>query len=226
MIYDLLTGPLLFASLSVFILGMTYKIWWFINGLDQKLERVAYKSEKKQAIKGASFSIIKWLLPFGTYSWRKQIFASLAFIFLHYALIMLVLFLPAHAMLMREILGFSLPAMPMWLADNLAVLALIGATMFALRRICLAQVRFLTKKNDILILALVYFVLLSGVLARLNMFYYDFWLFMHIFSAEFLLIIAPFTKLSHMILFLFTRAQIGVDYAVKRGGSERSLFPW
>ena len=50
---------------------------------------------------------------------------------------------------------------------------------------------------------------------------------LHMFSGELILILAPFTKLSHMALFFASRAQLGIDYAVKRGGASRGpAFPW
>jgi hypothetical protein len=47
---------------------------------------------------------------------------------------------------------------------------------------------------------------------------YETWLLIHILCGELLLILAPFTKLSHIILFFMSRAQLGMDYGIKRGG--------
>jgi len=40
---------------------------------------------------------------------------------------------------------------------------------------------------------------------------------LHLLTAEILLILIPFTKLSHMILFFFTRAFIGFEMGGRRG---------
>ena len=49
----------------------------------------------------------------------------------------------------------------------------------------------------------------------------------HVLTGELFLILAPFTKLSHIALFFMSRAQIGMDYAIKRGGAARGgAFPW
>jgi nitrate reductase gamma subunit len=39
----------------------------------------------------------------------------------------------------------------------------------------------------------------------------------HVITGEILLILIPFTKLGHMILFFFTRAFIGFEMGARRG---------
>ena len=71
------------------------------------------------------------------------------------------------------------------------------------------------------------FVLVAGFLARMQAPGYESWLLWHIFSAELVLILAPFTKLSHIVLYFMSRGQLGMDYAIKRGGASRGpAFPW
>ena len=84
---------------------------------------------------------------------------------------------------------------------------------------------FLLKGVGILLLVL--FVLVAGFLARMQAPGYESWLLWHIFSAELVLILAPFTKLSHIVLYFMSRGQLGMDYAIKRGGASRGpAFPW
>ena len=40
------------------------------------------------------------------------------------------------------------------------------------------------------------------------------------------LVAIPFTKLSHFLLFFLTRAQIGMDFGIKRGGMKGKTMPW
>jgi hypothetical protein len=42
-------------------------------------------------------------------------------------------------------------------------------------------------------------------------------LILHILTAEVLLVIIPFSKLGHIILFFFTRAFIGFEMGARRG---------
>jgi nitrate reductase gamma subunit len=74
-----------------------------------------------------------------------------------------------------------------------------------------------------LILALATSPFVTGLLARYEVGNYSFWLLAHILSGELLLVAIPFTKLSHIVLFFATRAQLGMDYAIKRGGKKAHI---
>ena len=41
-----------------------------------------------------------------------------------------------------------------------------------------------------------------------------------------MLVAIPFTKLSHFLLFFLSRAQLGMDYGIKRGGMKSKGMPW
>ncbi len=226
--YMFLTGPFLWFSVIVFVFGLIWRSILYIKGLDTKLDRVAYHGPSWiRGFSGAITSIFQWLIPFGTHSLRKQIFFTIGFFLFHLGVIIVPIFFIGHIVMLQESLGFSLPSMPMWLADTLTVGAILGALMLALRRVALPEVRFITSLEDWFVLVLPLFVLVSGFFARLDIHGYDTWLLLHIFSAELVLILAPFTKLSHMVLYFMSRGQIGMDYAIKRGGAKRgAAFPW
>ena len=48
----------------------------------------------------------------------------------------------------------------------------------------------------------------------------------HILCGELFLIAIPLTKLSHFILFFASRAQLGMDYGIKRGGMKGKGLAW
>ena len=52
------------------------------------------------------------------------------------------------------------------------------------------------------------------------------WLLAHVITGEIWLIAIPFTKLSHVVLFFCSRAQLGVDFGVKRGGQRGRGIVW
>lgn len=225
--YAFLTGPMLWLSLLIFVIGLAWRVVRYIRGLDWRLERVAYGPGRTIGIKGAITSAVQWLVPFATHSWRKQTYFTIAFFLFHLGLVVTPLFLSGHMVIMRERFGFSLPSLPMGVSDVFTVLAIAGGIMMLLRRIALPEVRFITNWTDWSILVLSLFVLTSGFLARMGASGYENWLLWHIFSAEIVLIIAPFTKLSHIVLYFMSRGQLGMDYAIKRGGATRgAAFPW
>lgn len=224
-----LTGPGLIVSLGVFFIGLTVRFVLYFLGLNWRLERVAYKAELAWGLKGGAHSAVKWLIPFGTYGWRAQPFVTVAFFMLHFGAVLVPLFLAGHNVVLKDALGFSLPSMPQRLADVLTVMSVLGLGMLLLRRLALPEVRIMTTAHDYFIIMLVLTPFVSGFLAARHIGDYDMWLLCHIISGELLLILAPFTKLSHIALYFASRIQIGMDYAIKRGGHSRksgALFPW
>ena len=225
--YSFLCGPMLGLSLLIFVCGMVWHVVRYVKGLDWRLERVAYAYGGSNGWKGALWSVFKWLVPFGTHSWRKQGFTTVAFFLFHLGVVVAPLFLAAHMVVMRELLGFSFPSLPVWLGDALAVCGIVGGFMLLIRRIVLPQVRFLSNWQDWGLIALCLVVLVSGVMARFQVAGYMNWLVVHIMAGELVLILAPFTKLSHIVLFFMSRGQLGMDFAIKRGGATRGpAFPW
>ena len=70
--YEFLTGPMLWAAFLIFVIGLARRVVLYIRGLDWRLERVAYGPGRKIGMKGAISSVLQWLVPFGTHSWRRQ----------------------------------------------------------------------------------------------------------------------------------------------------------
>ncbi|NJB68487.1 nitrate reductase gamma subunit [Desulfobaculum xiamenense] len=224
--YEFLTGPMLWVTFTVFILGCIYRVVWYFRGLDWKLDRVAYKADMGLGLKWAWKSIYHWLLPFGTFSWRRKPgMMSLFFIF-HVGIVFVPLFLEAHTVIAREHLGINWPAMPAGLADALTVAMLAAGVMLILRRILLAEVRVLTTANDYLMLAIAMAPFITGILCRLHVPGYEGWLLAHLVSGHVMLLAIPFTKLSHMVLFFCSRAQLGMDFGIKRGGERGRGLVW
>jgi nitrate reductase gamma subunit len=224
--YELVTGPLAWLSFGIFALGLLYRLVWYIRGLNWQMDRVTYTKNVAYGIKGALRSIFYWLVPFGTHSWRFYPgFTILVFVF-HICLLATPVFLMGHNVLLLERWGFSLPTLPEGLADGMTVAVMIAALFIILRRIALPEVRIITKPYDFLILAIAVAPFLTGFLAFHQVGSYDFWIVVHVLSGEIMLVAIPFTKLSHFLLFFLSRAQLGMDFGIKRGGMKNKGMAW
>ncbi|MCR4667006.1 MAG: hypothetical protein K5657_06905 [Desulfovibrio sp.] len=224
---QLLTGPLFVASLLIFVIGLVVRAVLYIKGLDAKLERVAYSYHRERSVPGAAMSIIKWLIPAGTAGWRTQPVAMVLFFLLHFGAVLLPLFLLGHTVILEQCTGISLPALPNNVADILTIASLSALALLALRRILSPVLRQLNSFQDWLILALTFAPFFTGFMAMHSASSYDLWIQLHVISGELFLVLAPFTKLSHIVLFFMSRAQLGIDFAIKRGGDTRGgVFPW
>ena len=219
--YNLLTGPLAWISFLIFFIGILIRSYLYIKGLDSNIDRVTYRVNTSFGIKEAVRSIFFWLIPFLTSGWRTQPLMTILFFIFHISLLASTLFLKAHNMILQERWGFSLFTIPDVVSDYLTIAVIISASILIIRRIKLPHVKILTKKSDYLILIISIAPFLTGFLAFHQFGNYTFWMLTHIISGELLLIIIPFTKLSHSFLFFLTRAQLGMDYGIKRGGMKR-----
>lgn len=224
--YDLLTGPLFVLALGFCLAGLLVRSILYIKGLDWQLDRVAYTRYPQFALKGALRSIGHWILPFGSRNWRVRPLFTLVFFTFHAGLIVVPLFLEGHAVILYQRLGLAWPALPMLAADILTLAVIIAGGILLLRRLALPEVRVLTSSADISLLLLTLAPFVTGFLAVQNAPGYEFWLFAHIIAGEALLIAIPLTKLSHVVLFFLTRAQIGMDFGIKRGGMKGRGISW
>ena len=177
-------------------------------------------------IRGAVRSIGYWLLPYGTQSWRNNPFFTLLVFLLHIGLLFTPVFLLGHNVLLQERWGFSLPTISESTADLLTMLVIVSAVFLVLRRIALTEVRIITDVKDYFMIAVAAAPFITGLIAHYQVGNYQIWLIAHILSGELLLIAIPFTKLSHFVLFFMSRAQLGMDYGIKRGGMKGKGLAW
>ncbi|MGD9223542.1 MAG: hypothetical protein PVH22_09860 [Desulfobacteraceae bacterium] len=224
--YEFVAGPLAKIAFIVFFLGLIWRFVNYVRGLNWQADRVAYTENPGAGASGALRSIIVWLIPFGTHSWRFYPgFTVLVFVF-HIGILFTPIFLLGHNLMLEQAWGFSFPTIPEALADTMTVAMLLATVSILLRRIALPQVRILTKPYDLLVLAIAMAPFLTGFLAHMQVGNYNLWLILHILSGEIMLVAIPFTKLSHFLLFFLSRAQLGMDFGIKRGGMKGKSMPW
>lgn len=224
--YQFITGPLLWLSFGICIVGLIVRVVRYIRGLDWKLDRVAYKAHPIQGLRGALSSIIHWLIPFGSYGWRAKPLYTIIFFAFHLGLVVTPLFLPGHAIIIQERWGIHWPSISMALADILTITVMVTAVFIAVRRIGLPEVRIVTTLYDYFLLLITVAPFLSGFLAVHQFGDYEFWLYTHILSGELLLIAIPFTKLYHIVGYFLSRGQIGADFGIKRAHKAKGGFAW
>lgn len=224
--YDFLTGPMLYLSLAVFLIGCAWKVVWYIRGLDWRLDRVAYKPHLNHGLKHAARSVGYFITPFAAHTWREKPAMTIATFLFHFAIVGVPLFAAAHTTLMEQWIGFHLFTLPQGLVDLLIFFFFLSAGFLVLRRFALPEVRILTTWHDVMIIAITVMPFVTGVLASTHTGDYQFWLNAHIFFGEVMLIAIPFTKLSHFVLFFMSRGQLGMDFGIKRGGLKGGGFAW
>lgn len=211
--YNFLTGPAAWIAFLTFIIGLVLRVA-YLYGLSKERDRIFYNH---MDLKWGLRSIFHWLIPLGSVSLRNQPIFAIAFYVFHLCLLGVPLFLQAHNMLWHEAFGISLPSLPEYVADYMTIIFIISALFLLLRRIVQPEVRILTTAWDYFLLILTSLPFVTGFLAYHQVGPYQLMLISHILSAEVLLVVVPFSKLGHVILFFFSRAFIGFEMGQRRG---------
>ncbi len=211
-IYNFLTGPFLWITLIVFICGSLYKVYEMFSLVNKK-EKFIYNY---MSIKFSLRSILHWITPFATVNWRRHPVITVVTFMFHIGLVIMPLFVSAHVVLFNNAWGLSWFTLPVGLTDIFTLIVIFCCIIFFIRRLVLREVRFLTTPSVFLILILAFLPFLTAYLAYHEVGNYHFWLLIHIFSGEIMLMAIPFTRLSHMLLGIFTRAYIGSEFGKVR----------
>ena len=211
--YNFLTGPALWATFIIFGGGLLLRIAWLYR-LSRKKDQVVYNHA---SFAWGAKSIFYWMVPWGSASMRLQpLFTLMVFVF-HITLLMVPLFFCAHNILWDEAFGISLWSMPNLWADAMSVILIVAIIYLVIRRIIRSEVRILTGAWDYILLGITALPFLTGFLAFHQLGPYETLMIAHVLTGELLLILIPFTKLGHMVLFFFTRAFIGFEMGGRRG---------
>ena len=115
--------------------------------------------------KGRLRSILFWIFPYGTRSWRKNPWFTLWVFTMHFGLLFTPIFLLGHNILLKEKWGISLWTLPEAVADGFTVIVIVSVVFLILRRIALPEVRIITNWYDYLLLLIAVSPFISGFLA-------------------------------------------------------------
>jgi nitrate reductase gamma subunit len=214
--YDFVVGPLLWISVLVFLGGSAYKVWsWFRRSKKDPFVRKYWSWE--HVLK----SWRHWLTPFGTMRWRtKPVLTVVSFVF-HVCLFLVPIFLTAHLMMLDMYLGVSWAGLPDTLADVLTVVVIAACGFFIWRRITDKQVAFVTRFDDWLVIGVVLATFLTGFLASMQWGPYTLMVSLHFLAGEAFLVMIPFTRAAHMLVWPMTRGYIASEF-----GAVRKVRDW
>jgi len=210
--YELAVGPLLWTSFAVFIGGSAFRL--VRMHILAKKERIIYPF---MTWRHSLRSISHWIVPFASRNMRLRPATTIVTFLFHISLILAPVFLIAHNVLLQQAWGFSLWMLPDPAADAMTVIVLAGCAYFFVRRLFLPEVLYVTTPPDILFLAGIAGVFITGLIARHQWLAYNGLLLAHILLGELLLALIPFTRLSHMLYFFFTRGYMGSEFGAVRG---------
>jgi nitrate reductase gamma subunit len=211
--YEFVRGPLLWIAFLIFIFGSLGRII-YLSWLALKKDQTVFDY---LSLKYALRSIFHWIIPFGSVNMRQRPAQTIISFAFHICLLVVPIFLLAHNILWYESFRINWWTIPNWLADIMALIVIFACIYFLIRRIVLAEVRFVTFNSDYILLAIVALPFITGFLAYHQwLLPYKIMLILHILSGELMLVTIPFSRLIHMFTFWMTRAYIGSEFGAVR----------
>ncbi|GAB6178426.1 hypothetical protein JCM16814_33170 [Desulfobaculum senezii] len=217
-VYNFVSGPLVWVTFAVFIIGSIWRLASLLSLAKQKDNYVFEYWSWSHALK----SILHWLIPFGSTNSRLQPVMTIVTFLFHVGLILVPIFTLGHVVLLEESsLGWSWPTLPDQVADIAAFVVVAGCLYFGWRRIALPHVKYVTSASDFAILAVVAAPFLTGILAYHHIGDPLLLTTLHVLAGELMLVCIPFTRLAHMLYFVFTRG-----YTASEFGAVRHVKDW
>jgi nitrate reductase gamma subunit len=211
-------GPLFALAFLVFVLGLArhalLQIHALVSRKGRRLRRLPWRRIAADSL--------SWAIPLRHMVYGTILVSAASFLF-HVGGIVVPLFLADHIALWESFLGVNLPAIGAGTADVLTLLTLGCITFLLLYRLVIRRARELSRPSDYILLVVILVPFLSGYLAShpgANPLSWQAMMLIHMLSAEALMIVAPFTKLSHIVLVLFDRLS-EVHWRLRPGAGER-----
>jgi nitrate reductase gamma subunit len=216
MIYGLIAGPLMWLAFIVFLAGSVYRIGNMFLLINRR-ERFIYSYF---SLPYALRSILHWIIPFGTKSWRIHPVTTVMTFAFHLCLLIAPVFVTAHLVMLNNAWNISWASLPALVADVMTLIVIFCCLFFLGRRIYRREVRYLTTPSDYAILALAAAPFITGFLAYHQAGDYRLWVILHMLSGQLMLMAVPFTRLSHMLFGVFTRAYTGSEFGAVRNARD------
>jgi len=207
-------GPGFDIALTIFVAGMLLRLLEIL-ALGKKPD---LSPPRGSGPKGGAATIMTRMLP------RKQVFDKepLRIIngyVLHIGFFIVLFLYGPHIVLFESFLGFGWPALPSGVIDAVGAITIVSLVAALVLRLNNKVLRFLSSRDDYVAWVVTLLPVLTGYLAYNHLVApYTMMLALHLLSVELLLVVAPFTKLTHMFSFAMARWYQG--YQAGRRGVE------
>jgi nitrate reductase gamma subunit len=211
-------GPLFALTFLIMILGLIrlviIQVYSIISGKGRKIRNAPWKK--------IAADTLSWIIPIRHLIPGTKIFSVVSFL-CHIGIILVPVFLADHIAQWETLFGFNLPQIGYTLADFLTIFTIACLIVLLGFRIFSSRLRSMSKKMDYILLIIILIPFTSGYLAMhpsINPFSWNTVMLIHLLSAELLFVLIPFTKLAHIVLFVFDRIS-GIHWQLRPGAGDR-----
>lgn len=211
-------GPLFAFAFLTMVLGLArvvvIQLYSLAASKGARLQKAAWR---KMIVETAG-----WAAPVGHLIPGTRIFSAVSYLS-HIGILLVPLLLADHVALWERFLDCRLPKIGSGPADFLTLFTMAGLLVLLSMRALSNGRRASSGRADYVSLIVVWLPFASGYLAmhpRYNPLPWNVMMLVHLLSAELLLVLIPFTKLAHVVLFFFDRVS-GLHWQLRPGAGDK-----
>lgn len=214
---ELARGPLFRVALAILVLGLAYR---FVVALAQVVNVWRNAGDRQVRTKAVARATLGWIFPRRLL--RARPLYSVASLLFHAGIILVPLFLVGHVTLLGGWLPAGWPTLAPLAADLLTVACILALGGLIAGRLGSATSRALSKPQDVLILAVLFFLALFGFFAShaaWSPFDARVMVLLHALLGNLALILTPTTKIAHCVLYPLTQLifELGWHFPAESG---------
>lgn len=213
-------GPLFRFAFAVMILGLLRIL---VLTLLQMGEALLRAPDKKMPWADLAKTTLTWLVPVIGLWRQRPVYSAVSFLF-HVGLILVPLLLPAHILLWESGAGIRWPGLPQAAADVLTAATIVTALGLFFGRALHRGARALSRRQDYawpLILSTPFATGFVCANASISPGLYARMMLVHVYSANLIMVLIPFTKIAHCVLLPLARFAGGLAWKFPVGGGQR-----
>lgn len=213
-------GPLFRLAFGLMVLGLLRIVALTAVGIAEAWRRNAdHIIPWKQVWK----TTVAWLFPVGRLWRMRPVYSVISFAF-HVGLLLVPPLLASHILLWRRAAGIAWPALPQNAANWLTLVTIGAALALIIGRVSHRGSRSLSRFQDYVWPALLAAPFITGYLCSnvaLAPRVYQWLMLIHIYTANLVMAIVPFTKIAHCALLPLSQAVTAVAWKFPAGAGDR-----
>jgi nitrate reductase gamma subunit len=213
-------GPLFRITFALMLLGLLRIFVLTFIGVAEAYGRNPDKIVNWREVRNQT---IAWLFPINRL-WRKRpVYSTISFCF-HLGLLLVPLFLAAHVVLWKHGVRFAWPVIPQRLANYLACVVIIAGLGLFGGRLLNPAARKLSRRQDLAWPLLLVVPFITGYVCSnlaIRPTTYDAMMLVHVYSADLIMLLIPFTKIAHCVLAPLSHVVTAVAWKFPAGAGDR-----
>jgi nitrate reductase gamma subunit len=213
-------GPLFAAAFALMVLGVARILLLTVVGIVEAYRRswdriINWKEVARQSV--------HWMVPVARLWRTRPVYSTLSLLF-HAGLLLVPLFAAAHVLLWRRSVGFAWKAMPQGITDGLTLVALVAGAALLLGRVGSSAARSISRPQEYFWLLLLLVPFATGFAcshAALSPKAYQRLMLLHVYAADLIMALIPFTKIAHCVLTPLSQVVTAVAWKFPLGAGDR-----